>query len=53
MATERGKREGIITATIGSPIARLLPETIESMEEVALKESLVNASKKFRVIKQL
>lgn len=52
-ATERGKGEGIITATIGSPVARLLPETIESMKEVALKESLINASKKFRVIKQL
>jgi hypothetical protein len=50
---QRANNNGIITATVDEPIARLMPETTDAMEEQALKEALINASDKFQTIKNL
>jgi len=50
---QRAENNGVVSLSISQPLARLLPETIESMEELALKESLSDASDKFQVVKEL
>jgi hypothetical protein len=49
----RVDEKGSISATIHAPIPRLMPKTIIGLEENALKESLINASKKFQIVKNL
>lgn len=47
-----GSSRGELLIAVGNPIPRLMPETIESMETQALKESLVKASELFEVMKE-
>lgn len=50
---QRVNNKGMVNVKLHPPIPRLMPETIAHMEEQALKESLINASKKFETVKDL
>lgn len=49
----RVNEKGVVAATVHAPIPRLMPETTSALEENALKESLINASKQFQIVKSL
>lgn len=50
---QRVTNKGMVNIKLHAPIPRLMPETSADMEEQALKESLINASKKFEIVKDL